>query len=214
MTPTIAVIDYGAGNLRSIRRALEAAGARVVVTADPADVAAADAVVLPGVGAAGAAMDRLRDLGLVPAIEAAVADGRPFFGICLGMQLLFRHQDEGDVEGLGLLAGSVRKLAGSQKVPQIGWNRVRLTRSGPFGEAGDERYFYFVHSYVVAPDDPADIAAETRYGDVFPSLVRHDNVWGAQFHPEKSGEDGLALVRRFVEHVRQRTTAGAVAASA
>jgi imidazole glycerol-phosphate synthase subunit HisH len=214
MTPSIAVIDYGAGNLRSIRRALEAAGARVVVTSDPAKVAAADAVVLPGVGAAGAAMERLRELGLIPAIEAAVADGRPFFGICLGMQLLFRHQDEGDVEGLGLLAGSVRGLDGAVKVPQIGWNRVRLTRSSPVGEAGDERYFYFVHSYVVEPDDPADIAAETRYGGQFPSLVLHDNVWGAQFHPEKSGDDGLALVRRFVEHVRQRAATGALTASA
>ncbi|HEU5430661.1 MAG TPA: imidazole glycerol phosphate synthase subunit HisH [Thermomicrobiales bacterium] len=214
MTPTIAVVDYGAGNLRSIRRALEAAGARVVVTSDPTAVAAADAVVLPGVGAAGAAMERLRDLGLVPAIEAVVADGRPFFGICLGMQLLFRHQDEGNVEGLGLLAGSVRALDGAVKVPQIGWNRVRLTRSGPFGEAGDERYFYFVHSYVVAPDDPADVVAETRYGDRFPSLVLHDNVWGAQFHPEKSGDDGLALVQRFVDHVRQRAEMLALAGSA
>jgi imidazole glycerol-phosphate synthase subunit HisH len=214
MTPLIAVIDYGAGNLRSIRRALEAAGARVVVTADPADVAAADAVVFPGVGAAGAAMRRLRDLGLIPAIEAAVHDGRPFFGICLGMQLLFRHQDEGDVEGLGLLAGSVRTLDGPVKVPQIGWNRVRLTRSGPFGEAGEERYFYFVHSYVAEPDDPADVVAETRYGAVFPSLVAHNNVWGAQFHPEKSGADGLDLVRRFVDHVRAQATVATVAASA
>jgi glutamine amidotransferase len=212
MTPTIAVIDYGAGNLRSIRRALDAAGARVVVTSDPAEVAAADGVVLPGVGAAGAAMERLRELGLIPAIDAAVTNGRPFFGICLGMQLLFGHQDEGDIEGLGLLAGSVRALDGPVKAPQIGWNRVRLTRTGPLGEAGEEAYFYFVHSFVVAPDNADDIVAETRYGETFPSLVAHDNVWGAQFHPEKSGEDGLALVQRFVERVRQQAGAGAAAA--
>jgi glutamine amidotransferase len=194
----IAVIDYGAGNLRSIRRALEAAGAEVAVTADPATVATAAAVVLPGVGAAGAAMTRLRELGLTPVVERAVAAGTPFLGICLGMQLLFGHQAEGDTAGLGLLPGRVRPLVGTVKVPHMGWNRSRVVRSGPIGEPGEERDYYFVHSYVVEPDDPADVAAEVVYGEVFPSVVVRGNVWGTQFHPEKSAEDGLALVRAFV----------------
>ena len=195
----IAVVDYEAGNLRSIRRALEAAGADVVVTDDPALVAAAGAVVLPGVGAAGAAMERLRRRGLVPVIEDAVTAGTPFLGICLGMQLLFGHQEEGDTAGLGLLPGRVRALAGPVKVPHMGWNRSRVARRGPLGEAGDERDYYFVHSYVVEPDDPADVAAEVRYGEVFPSVVIRDRVWGTQFHPEKSGETGLRILRNFVD---------------
>lgn len=194
----IAVIDYGAGNLRSIRRALEAAGAETVVTADPVTVAAADAVVLPGVGAAGHAMDRLRDLGMTGAVEEAVEGGKPFLGICLGMQLLFEHQEEGDTAGLGLLRGRTRSLSGPVKVPHMGWNRSRIVRPGPLGEAGDERHYYFVHSYVAEPEDPDDVAAVADYGEQFPSVVARDNVWGTQFHPEKSGLDGLALVRAFV----------------
>ena len=197
----IAVIDYGAGNLRSIRRALEAAGAETVVTADPATVTAADAVVLPGVGAAGHAMDRLRDLGMTEAIGVAVSEGKPFLGICLGMQLLFEHQEEGDTAGLGLLRGRIRSLNGPVKVPHMGWNRSRIVRPGPLGDAGDERYYYFVHSYVAEPADHDDVAAIAQYGEPFPSVVVRDNVWGTQFHPEKSGPDGLALVRAFVESV-------------
>ena len=197
----IAVIDYGAGNLRSIRRALEAAGAPVVVTDNPSVVATADAVVLPGVGAAGAAMARLHQLDMNRAIEEVVAAGKPFLGICLGMQLLFGHQEEGDTAGLGVLPGRVRALAGPVKIPHMGWNRSRLTRPGPLGQPGEERDYYFVHSYVVEPDDPADIAAEVRYGEVFPSVVVRGNVWGTQFHPEKSGPDGLAFVRAFAAQI-------------
>ncbi len=197
----IAVIDYGAGNLRSIRRALEAAGAETVVTADPATVTAADAVVLPGVGAAGHAMDHLRDLGMTGAIGEAVESGKPFLGICLGMQLLFEHQEEGDTAGLGLLRGRIRSLSGPVKVPHMGWNRSRIVRPGPLGDAGDERHYYFVHSYVAEPTDRDDVAAVADYGERFPSVVVRDNVWGTQFHPEKSGPDGLALVRAFVETI-------------
>lgn len=202
MTVSIAVIDYGAGNLHSIRRALEANAAHVEVTSDPAVVLQADGVVFPGVGAAGAAMDRLRRLGLIAAIGEAVAAERPFLGICLGMQLLFDAQEEGDTRGLGLLRGSVRSLGGGVKVPQIGWNRVRWVQDGVGAAAGDEVDFYFVHSYVVAPDNPADIVAVTRYGEIFPSIVRHRQVWGTQFHPEKSGPAGLRLVEGWVEAVR------------
>lgn len=202
MTPAIAVIDYGAGNLRSIRRALEAAGAEVSVTSEPHAIRQSDAVVFPGVGAAGAAMDRLRELSLVAAIDDVVSAGRPFMGICLGMQLLFDHQEEGNTRGLGLLRGSVRSLSDSVKVPQIGWNRARwLQKAAGYG-VGDEADFYFVHSYIVEPEDPADIVAITRYGGLFPSVVRHGQIWGTQFHPEKSGPAGLRLIAGWVDTVR------------
>ncbi len=194
----IAVIDYGAGNLRSIRRALEAAGARVVVTDDPTTVAAADAVVLPGVGAAGSAMLRLADMGMDVAVREAAEVKKPFLGICLGMQLLFEEQEEGDTRGLGLLRGRVRGLRPVVKVPHMGWNRSRILVNGPLGFKGDERDYYFVHSFIVEPADAADIAAETSYGETFPSIVVHDNIWGTQFHPEKSGTDGLQLIAAFV----------------
>ncbi len=197
----IAIIDYGAGNLRSIRRALEAHGAATTITADPLEVAAADAVVFPGVGAAGHAMRRLEGLGLLPVIHESVAAGKPFLGICLGMQLLFEDQEEGGVQGIGLLPGRVRSLRGSLKVPHMGWNQSRVRRPGPIGDAGDESYYYFVHSYVVEPRNPDDIAATAVYGDEFPSIVIHDQIWGTQFHPEKSGDHGLALIGAFVEQV-------------
>lgn len=203
----IAVIDYGAGNLRSIRRALEASDATVTVTSDPDIVRAADAVVLPGVGAAGHAMAKLHDLQMTPAINEAVGDGKPFLGICLGMQLLFDHQEEGDAKGLALMAGRVRRLTGSIKIPHMGWNQSRLTRASALGEPGDEIYYYFVHSYIVEADDPAVVAAEAAYGHTFPSIVVSNNIWGTQFHPEKSGADGLALIRAFVSQVDHRINA-------
>ena len=201
----IAIIDYQAGNLRSIRRAIEAAGEQVVVTDDPAVLESADAVVLPGVGAAGHAMEKLEAMGMPAAIHRAVDAGKPFLGICLGMQLLFDRQTEGTEQGLGLLKGLVREIVADVKVPHIGWNRS-VTRAA-FGDdaPGDERYYYFVHSFVAEPDDPADIAAVAEYGETFPSVVVHDNVWGMQFHPEKSGEDGLALIGAWVDAVRAHT---------
>jgi imidazole glycerol-phosphate synthase subunit HisH len=202
MSVTIAVIDYGAGNLRSIRRALEAAGAQVTVSSDSGHVRRADAVVFPGVGAAGAAMDRLHQLGLVDAIGEVVAEGRPFLGICLGMQLLFEHQEEGDTRGLGLLRGRVRTLSPEVKVPQIGWNRVRWIQEGAGCHPAEEDDFYFVHSYIAEPDQGTDVVAVTRYGEVFPSIVRHGDVWGTQFHPEKSGPAGLRLIADWVDGVR------------
>jgi imidazole glycerol-phosphate synthase subunit HisH len=207
MSVSIAVIDYGAGNMRSIRRALEAAGARVSISSDPQQVRQADAVVFPGVGAAGAAMNRLHSLGLVEVIGEVVADGRPFLGICLGMQLLFGHQEEGDTRGLGLLQGRVQSLRRTVKVPQIGWNRVRWVQNAAGYQDAQEDDFYFVHSYVVEPQDSQDIVAVTHYGDVFPSIVRHRHVWGTQFHPEKSGPAGLRLIAGWVDGVR--ATAGA-----
>ncbi|MGI8643481.1 MAG: imidazole glycerol phosphate synthase subunit HisH [Thermomicrobiales bacterium] len=196
----ITVVDYGAGNLRSIRRALELAGADVTISADPADIAAADAVVLPGVGAAGHAMQKLATLGLSDAITDAASSGKPLMGICLGMQLLFGHQDEGGVQGLGLLPGRIKALAGPVKVPHMGWNLSRLKRSSPLGSEGDVRYFYFVHSFIAEPEDEADVLAVADYGQTFPSIVTRGNVWGTQFHPEKSGTDGLQIINTFVAH--------------
>jgi glutamine amidotransferase len=214
MSVSIAVIDYGAGNLRSIRRALEAAGAHVSVTSDQDQVRLADAVVFPGVGAAGASMDRLHKLGLVEVIGDVVAGGRPFLGICLGMQLLFDHQEEGNTRGLGLLQGRVRSLSPTVKVPQIGWNRVQWVQDAAGYELAEEDDFYFVHSYVVDPDDPTDVVSVSRYGDIFPSIVRHNHVWGTQFHPEKSGPAGLRLIAKWVDEVRETAGRSLVSVSA
>lgn len=211
----IAVIDYGAGNLRSISRALQAAGAEVVVTSDPEVVKSADAVVLPGVGHAGHSIQVLTSLGMPEAIQTVVNQGKPFLGICVGMQVMFEQQEEGDVHGLGLLPGRVRSIQGDVKIPHIGWNRSKVAKESPLGAAGDEDYFYFVHSFVAEPSDSADIAATTAYGEEFASVVVRDNVWGTQFHPEKSGETGLKLIRAFVKTVddaalaKQATGAGA-----
>ena len=214
MSLSIAVIDYGAGNLRSIRRALEAAGAHAIVSSDSGDVRRSDAVVFPGVGAAGAAMDRLHQLGLVEVIGDVVAEGRPFLGICLGMQLLFEHQEEGNTRGLGLLKGCVHSLSPEVKVPQIGWNRARWIQEAGGYLPAEEDDFYFVHSYVIEPEDASDVVAVTRYGRVFPSVVRHGHVWGTQFHPEKSGPAGLKLIAGWVDDVRANATARQVSVPA
>jgi glutamine amidotransferase len=197
----IAVIDFGAGNLRSIRRALEVAGADTIVTNDPAIVRQAEAAVLPGDGNAGYSMRQLNEMGLTAAIHDVVSDGKPFFGICVGMQLLFGHQEEGDTSGLGLLEGRVRYLRGSVKLPHIGWSQSRVLRTGPFGVEGDAPYYYFVHSYVCEADDVQDIVSVATYGETFASVVVRDNIWGTQFHPEKSGQNGLLLVNNFVNQL-------------
>ena len=194
----IAIVDYGAGNLRSIQRALEAAGATIKITGDPDEVIAADRVVLPGVGNAAAAMTRLRASGLADAVAETAATGKPLLGICLGMQLLSGDQEEGPTTGLGLLDGNVTALPDTLKVPQMGWNKAAFRLHTPLEER-EPAYFYFVHSYIVNPTDRAEIAAETNYGIRFPSIVARDNVWGFQFHPEKSGRDGLQLVQTWVD---------------
>ncbi len=194
----IAIVDYGAGNLRSIQRALEAAGATIKITGDPDEVIAADRVVLPGVGNAAAAMTRLRASGLADAVTETAATVKPLLGICLGMQLLYGDQEEGPTTGLGLLDGNVTALPDTLKVPQMGWNKAAFRPHTPLEER-EPAYFYFVHSYIVNPTDRAEIAAETNYGIRFPSIVARDNVWGFQFHPEKSGRDGLQLVQTWVD---------------
>lgn len=193
----IAIIDYGAGNLRSISRGLMSHGVDIVVTADPEDIRSADRLVLPGVGNAKAAMQRLTDSGIADAVRSQVATGTPLLGICLGMQLLLGEQEEGPTYGLDLIPGSVRRLPADRKVPHMGWNTVAFTDHSVLSEMAHAPY-YFVHSYVADPVDPADIAATTHYGAPFPSVLVRDHVWGTQFHPEKSGDAGLALLKSWL----------------
>lgn len=205
----IAILDYRAGNLRSVAKALEAVGSRPVVTDDPAEIARADGLVVPGQGSAVDAMKNLTGLGLVEPLRDYVASGRPFLGVCLGEQVIFESSDEGPgVTCLGLLPGTVRRLPGGQKVPQIGWNTVSIKRPHPLLDGvPDETYFYFVHSFYVAPADPSIVAGETEYGVKFASIVARDNVFATQFHPEKSSGIGLRIYRNFVRLCEERDSA-------
>jgi imidazole glycerol-phosphate synthase subunit HisH len=199
--PAVAVLDYGMGNRRSVQKALEHVGARVSVTRDPGALAAAQALVVPGVGAFGAAMSALSELELIAPIQAAAQAGRPVLGICLGMQLLFERSSElGDTPGLGVLAGEVTRLyAGGLRIPHIGWNDVRPVRAAPLIAELPEHgaAFYHVHSYAVRPADPDDVLATTTYGETFATIVARGSVMGTQFHPEKSSGAGLRLLAAF-----------------
>lgn len=197
----IAIIDYGAGNLRSIRRALETNGAETIITSDPDEVRKADAVVLPGVGHAGHAIGEIDRRGLTPAIRDTVEAGKPFLGICVGMQVLFEHQEEGDTQGFGFLKGNVRAIEGAEKLPHIGWNQVA---TGQEGDGVDAGYFYFVHSYVAEPTNAADVVATSTYGEEFAVLVKSGNIWGTQFHPEKSGPAGVEFLASWVNEVDRK----------
>ncbi len=201
----IAIIDYGAGNIRSIEKALEYVGAAVQVTDDPAVVNNAHAVVLPGVGSGGAAMASMKHRGLDDAIRQATQQGKPFLGICLGMQLLADHHAEGEVDGLGLFPGEVRRIPYGPKIPHMGWNQVRPLRTGLaiFENIPQDAYFYFAHSYYVEPQDQQGVAAVTGYGSPFCSVIVTERVWGTQFHPEKSGSAGLQLLNNFVKWVKE-----------
>jgi glutamine amidotransferase len=201
----IAIIDYGAANIHSIEKALEYVGAKVRVTDDPQIVGEARAVVLPGVGAGGTAMARMKERGLDDAIRNATQQGKPFLGICLGMQLLAQHHDEGEVAGLGLFSGEVKRIPHGPKIPHMGWNQVRpLHENQPiFAGVPPEAYFYFVHSYYVEPYDQHGVAAVTDYGSPFCSVIATDQVWGTQFHPEKSGAVGQQMLKNFVKWVNQ-----------
>jgi imidazole glycerol-phosphate synthase subunit HisH len=198
--PSVGLIDHGSGNLLSVRWALEGLGAGVRMCRRPRDLAACRAIVVPGVGASGPAIGRLRRAGLDRAIEAAVADGAWLLGICLGLQLLFEHSDEDGAEMLGLLAGDVRPIPGAPRLPHIGWNRVEAVRSHPLmGALGDGEAAYFVHGYAVVPRDAQVVVAETEHGSRFPSLVADGRLLGTQFHPERSGKAGRRLLRTFLE---------------
>jgi len=199
MSARIAILDYGMGNLRSVEKALEHVGARASVTHDPAEARAADGLILPGVGAFPRAMERIRERGLDELIEEQRAAGVPILGICLGLQLLFESTTElGGAAGLGLLAGKVAELeAKGLKVPHIGWSPVRWELESALVEGIEsETPFYFVHSFVPDPD-PAELLGSATHGSRFACAARRDNVYGVQFHPEKSSAAGLRLLSNF-----------------
>ena len=217
----IVVIDYESGNLRSVAKALETTGVNPLVTGDPSALASADAVVLPGVGSGPAAMDALRSRKLVGPLHEFVKSGKPFLGVCLGLQLLLDHTEEGDAPCLGIVPGTVKRLpAGSDslspdptgqdpliesesdrplKIPHMGWNSVEIRGDHPMLEGiPQDDYFYFVHSYYASPQDETAVAGITEYSVPFCSIYARDNVVATQFHPEKSGDVGLRFYRNFV----------------
>jgi len=205
-TAEVVLVDYGLGNLRSVTRGLERAGAEVTLSDDPAEIDTADGIVLPGVGAFSEGMDNagpFRD-----ALVDAAAEGRPLFGICLGMQMLLTTSEEaetvgqGDVQGLDLVPGTNLRFDEGQKVPHMGWNRLDVRREHPIAAGIDDEYAYFVHSYYAAPDDENAVVATTEYGVEFPAIVANEagNVFGTQFHPEKSSDAGLRILRNFVDY--------------
>ncbi len=197
----IAVVDYGIGNLRSAEKALQHLGADARLTSDAREIGSAHAVVIPGVGAFGACMQALRDAGLEGVAKEAATDGRPFLGICVGMQMLFEGSDETpDVAGLGVVAGRITRLPSSERLPQIGWNTLEIRDGSRLG-AGlpDPAWLYFVHSYAPAPDDDAVVGAWCEYGRRFAAAIEVGPLWAVQFHPEKSGAVGLRLMQNFVD---------------
>jgi glutamine amidotransferase len=196
----IAIVDVCSGNLRSVERALAHVGGDVVVTRDPDTVRRADKIVVPGQGAFAVFMRGLEERGLEPVLREAIASGKPYLGICLGMQVLFEHSEEGDVAGLGVLAGKVVKFRPTDptlKVPHMGWNRVAMKR--PVAGLSDGDHVYFVHSYHCAPADPSVIALEATHGVTFCAAIQSANLFACQFHPEKSQQVGLGLLKTFVE---------------
>jgi glutamine amidotransferase len=199
----IAIIDYQMGNLRSVQKGFEKVGHAATITSDPAVLARASKVVLPGVGAFGDAMHELQKRDLVQPIKDAVASGKPFLGICLGLQLLFDTGYEmGEFAGLGILRGKCVRfdLPREFKVPHMGWNACRILRQAPIlKDTADNTHFYFVHSYYVVPDDKSIIALEADYGGPFTAAVWKENLFATQFHPEKSQADGLKLLQNFAE---------------
>jgi glutamine amidotransferase len=199
----IAIIDYQMGNLRSVQKGFEKVGHQATITADPAELARADKIVLPGVGAFGDAIAELKRRELVQPIQGAVAAGKPFLGICLGLQLLFDVGYEGgEFDGLGILRGKCVRfdLPRELKVPHMGWNRGRFLRAAPhLAGIEDGAHFYFVHSYHVVPADRGLVAIESDYGGPFCAAVWRDKLFATQFHPEKSQADGLRILKNFAE---------------
>jgi len=204
----VAVVDYGRGNLRSVAKALESVGIRVKITQTPTDIEDASALVVPGQGAFGDCMQTLEEQGLLSAIEQAVRKGKPYLGICIGLQILYAESEEhGCHQGLGIIDGRVVRFKeavedkgkNQLKIPHMGWNQVRQEKMDAPLWAGipDESFFYFVHSYYGVPDNPREVAGWTEYGTTFASAVCRDNLFAVQFHPEKSQGLGLALLKNF-----------------
>ena len=197
----IVVVDYGAGNLRSVVNALIRLGYQPEITSRPQDLSDARAVILPGVGAAADTMANLNRLGLTGPIRRFITDGRPFFGVCMGLQVLFTGTEEGGWhECLDIIPGRVKKLPDGQKIPHMGWNQVKQRLDHPiFSGISDEANFYFVHSYYGAPEDESLVAGETEYGATICSVIARGNLVATQFHPEKSGESGLKMYDNFLK---------------
>ena len=200
----IAIIDYGVGNLFSVEKAFAALGTEVKITNNPAEIKAAEKLVLPGVGAFGDCMKNLEESGLIPLLKEEVAAGKPLLGICVGLQILFEGSEESpEARGLGLIPGKVKRIqAEGLKVPHMGWNRLHIMepRQGADLFAGleqDKEYVYFVHSYFAVPEDKSVVTATTDYGETLTAAVQKDNIFAAQFHPEKSGDVGLHIIDNF-----------------
>jgi imidazole glycerol-phosphate synthase subunit HisH len=198
-TIKIVVIDYESGNLRSVAKAMEANGVSPWVTGDPSQLENAHAVILPGVGSGPAAMEALKGRGLVEPLREYAASGRPFLGVCLGLQLLLDRTEEGDAPCLGIVPGVVRRLPAGLKVPHMGWNSVEFQKGHPaLKDIPPGSHFYFVHSYYADPEEQTAVAGITQYGIPFCSVYLRDNLMATQFHPEKSGATGLQIYRNFV----------------
>ena len=203
----IALIDYGAGNLRSVENALARLNAIATIAAAPEDLARARAIIFPGVGAAAPAMASLHDRGLDRAVITAIRNGVPFLGICLGMQLLFERSAEDGAACLGILPGTVERLNTREKLPHVGWNTLEHVRPHPVLEGVEGEAFYFVHSYVVVPRHPAVVAGETTHGVPFVSAIARQGLVGVQFHPERSGTAGLRLLEKFLRFAKVEAAA-------
>jgi glutamine amidotransferase len=195
----IAVLDYGIGNLRSAEKALQHVGVDAALTTDPDVARRAAGVVLPGVGAFGRCMEQLRESGLEPVVHEAVDSGKPFLGICVGMQMLFDSSEEAPgVKGLGIIPGEVKRLVTTGRLPHMGWNTLQITHGSIlFDGLADGAWLYFVHSYAPVPTDTAVVAATTDYGGEVVAAVEQGHVWATQFHPEKSAANGLRLLKNF-----------------
>ena len=199
----IAIVDYGLGNLRSVSKAVEKLGAKAEVTDNPKRIEKADGIILPGVGAFHVGMQNLERLNLLPVLYETISKGTPFLGICLGFQILFSQSEEhGVCKGMDIIKGKVRRFTNKLKVPHMGWNQVKFKTKNSklkiFNGIPDNSYFYFVHSYYAEPEDENIIIAKTEYGYKFTSAINKNNIWGVQFHPEKSGDIGLKVLRNFL----------------
>lgn len=197
----IAIIDYGAGNLQSVKKAFDFIGAESVITNDPEVILSADKILLPGVGSFGDAMDSMEKNGLVETVKECALSGKPFLGICLGLQLLFEESEESPgVNGLGIFKGKIKKFSSDMglKIPHIGWNSLEIKQKDTlFKDIPENAYVYFVHSYYLHAEDENDVATVTNYGIDFHSAVGKNNIFATQFHPEKSGDVGLQILRNF-----------------
>ncbi len=197
----IVLIDYGVGNLYSVEKAAAFVGGDVKISSSAEDIVRAEKIILPGVGAFGDCMKNLEATGLIPTIKREISSGKPILGICVGMQILFASSEESPcVDGLKIFGGQVRKIrAGDLKIPHMGWNSIKFRDSKLFAGFSGESYFYFVHSYHAAPDDRNIIAATTTYGETVTAAIEFENIFATQFHPEKSGDVGLRVLKNFVD---------------